>query len=94
MTHIEFNDTCSYTESLKLITVSEKHVTKFDSSYRIWNPITEHGKVFDFTHSTGPEFEPDTKYIYKSEDGLTLEIVNDPTRCKERKQMYIDAKLR
>jgi len=92
MTQIEFNDTCSYTESLKLITISEKHVTKFDSNYRLWNPVTQHGKVFEFSHTTGPEFDPNTSFIFKSDDGLTLEIVNDPETTEARKQLYINSK--
>jgi len=92
MTEIELDTKYfHYVESLRLITISERNV-KFDTAYRLWNPITEHGKVFNFSHSTGPEFSPDTKYIYKSDDGFTLEIVNDHVITEARKQMYINSK--
>ena len=92
MIQIEFNkETCIYIESLKLISVSEKNV-KFGASYRLWNPLTNFGKVFNFSHSTGPEFNPDTKFIYKSEDGFTLEVQNDKELTTKRSQMYLESK--
>jgi hypothetical protein len=93
MTNLEFNaDTFSYMGSIKLFTVSELDIPKFDTSYRLWNPITKHGKVFEFTHSTGGEFEPDTKFVYESEDGIKLEVVNDPERTQDRKNLYVNTK--
>lgn len=94
MTHIEYNrKTCKYSDLLKIITISEKHVV-FDTAYRIWNPETKHGKVFNFSHSTGPEFDPNTKWIYKSDDGLTLEVVNDAEITQKRADLYFNAKMR
>ena len=93
MTQVEYNkNTMTYSESIKLFSVSELNIGKFDTSYRIWNPITKHGKVFNFTHSTGPEFEDDTKYVYKSDDGFILEVANDPVLIKRRKINYLNAK--
>ena len=92
MIQIEFNqETCKYTESLKLISISEKNV-KFGTVYRIWNPLTNFGKVFNFSHSTGPEFAADTKFIYKSDDGFTLEVLNDEELTKKRSNMYLESK--
>tara|TARA_B100001094_G_C17416058_1_gene432433 strand:+ start:66 stop:350 length:285 start_codon:yes stop_codon:yes gene_type:complete len=93
MTQIEFNkDHCKWTESLKLISISETLV-KFDTSYRLWNPLTRTGKVFEFSHATGPEFNPDTRWIYKSDDGFTLEIINDVELTSKRSKEYLNAKL-
>ena len=89
MTHIEFNTNhCKWTESLKLISISESLV-KFDTLYRLWNPLTKTGRVFEFSHSTGPEFSPDTTWVYKSDDGFTLEIVNDPELTSKRSKDYL-----
>ena len=82
-----------YHKLQKLFSMSERDVT-FDTSYEIVNPKTGNSVVFNFTHSTGPEFDPETKYIYKSDDGLTLEVVNDKHITKVRAQMYLEAKTR
>ena len=93
MTQIEYNkDTFQYMKSIKMFSVSELNVPKFDTSYRLWNPITEHGKVFNFKHSTGPEFAADTKWIYASECGLRLSVANDPALTKRRELIYLNAK--
>lgn len=52
----------------KVITISEKDVP-FGTEYKVLSPKGGE-KEFKFTHSTGPEFHKDTKWMYKSEDGL------------------------
>jgi hypothetical protein len=73
--------------------LSEKGIP-FDTTYEILNPATEVSKKFEFKNSTGSEWEADTKWIYKSEDGITLEVCNDPHLVKERAAAYLAAKLR
>ena len=93
MTQLEYNkDTFQYLESIKMFSVSELEVPKFDTSYRLWNPETKHGKIFNFSHSTGPEFAADTKFVYKTDCGLTLSIANDPVLTKRREMIYLNAK--
>jgi len=82
-----------YHKLQKLFSMSEKDVT-FDTSYKVVNPKTNNSVVFNFTHSTGPEFDPETKYIYKSDDGLTLEVCNDKKITAIRAQNYLEAKTR
>lgn len=82
-----------YDKEAKLFSVSERYVV-FDTSYTLVNPGTGDSVIFDFSHSTGPEFEIDTKYIYKSENGLTLEVCNDEQITTIRAKMYLDAKTR
>jgi hypothetical protein len=82
-----------YNKEEKLFSVSERTVD-FDTSYLLVNPETGKAVEFNFTHSTGPEFEADTKYIYKSKDGLTLEVCNDRQITSIRAEMYLAAKTR
>ena len=96
MTQIEFTfKTCKYNPENKVISISEKDVEKFDTEYRLWNPITMHGIVFKFHEMTGPEFDPSTKSIYAATDdsGYTLEIENDEEITKKRSEMYLKSKM-
>lgn len=81
-----------YNKSQKLFVVSERDVS-FDTSYKMINPKTNNSVEFDFSHSTGPEFDPKTKYVYKSKDGLTLEVCNDTFISAIRKQHYLEHKI-
>ena len=58
----------------KVISVSEKHVP-FATTYNVIS-TTRIAKVFELSHSTGPEFDPNTKWVYIN-GGLILEICND-----------------
>lgn len=96
MTIIEFTfKTCKYNPENKVISISEKDVAKFDTSYRLWNPITKHGIVFKFHEMTGPEFDPNTKSVYASTDdsGYILVIENDAEITEKRAELYLNAKL-
>jgi hypothetical protein len=81
----------TYNKTTRTFTGSEKDI-QFASRYIILNPKTNKGVIFDFSHSTGPEFDPNTKYIYKSEDGLILEVCNDDQITKRNAEKYLKAK--
>ena len=91
---ITFNrPTHAYDPVTRTFTISEKDVP-FATTYELLNPLTKNTKVFEFTHSTGPEFAADTKWIYKSEDDFTLEVCNDPEMVKVAAAAYLKAKTR
>ena len=83
----------SYNKETKVFSFSEKHVP-FTTTYEVLNPQTG-GKVsFDFSHSTGPEFDPNTKWIYKNKSSdVTVEVCNDAYITKLRGDAYLDHKL-
>lgn len=72
--------------------MSEKDV-KFDTTYKVVNPATNKFMVFEFKNSTGPEFDSNTKWIYKSDSGLTLEVCNDANMVKQAANAYLQHKL-
>lgn len=83
----------AYEAERKCFVISEKDVP-FATSYVVKNPQTGVEKTFNFTHSTGGEFDPKTRWVYKTEDNLLLEVCNDATMAKEAAQNYLKAKLR
>jgi hypothetical protein len=74
-----------------IITISERDV-RFDTEYNVVSP-SGNEKVFKFTHSTGPEYDVNTKWIYKSDDGLQLAVCNDADMVKKAAADYLKAKL-
>ena len=74
-----------------VIVISEKDV-RFGTEYEVVSP-TGNKKVFKFTHSTGPEFDVNTKWMYKSDDGLQLAICNDANMVKKAAHDYLKGKL-
>lgn len=80
----------SYNKETKTFTISEKGIP-FGTEYEVWNPETGNSKTFKFTHSTGPEFHKDTKYVYTSDD-LILEVCNDAKITEARASLYLAAK--
>lgn len=83
----------SYSKSEKAFTISEKDV-QFGTEYNVISPKTGDAKVFKFTHSTGPEFAPDTQWVYRSEDdNILLRVCNDAKMAKEAADAYLKAKL-
>lgn len=74
----------------KVITISEKDVP-FATEYNVRSPKGGE-KVFTFTNSTGPEFAPDTKWIYESDDKLQLAVCNDTKMVKVAAAAYLKAK--
>ena len=86
----------SWSKDSKTFTMSEVNngiTIPFRTQYEVFNPATNSVKVFEFTHSTGPEFSSDTRYVYKCEDML-LEICNDPEVTKRNAAAYLKAKTR
>ncbi len=80
----------------KTFSMSEKNnglVIPFGTEYEVYNPEKGTSKVFKFSHSTGPEFATDTRWVYKCEDML-LEICNDPIVTKQNANAYLVAKLK
>ena len=76
-----------------IITISEKDVA-FGTTYNVISPNTGVGKLFEFTHSTGPEFDKNTQWIYKCDDGIQLAVCNDAQMVKKAAEEYLKAKLR
>jgi len=72
---------------------SEREIP-FDSRYKVLNVSTNDSRIFEFVYSTGPEFDPKTQWIYKSEDGVQLIISNDPEITKRNAKNYLNAKTR
>ena len=90
----------SWSKDSKTFTMSEKNnglVIPFSTQYEVFNPATNTVKVFEFTHSTGPEFASDTRWVYRHKDETTemfLEICNDPEVTKRNAAAYLKAKMR
>ena len=80
-----------YHAATKTFSISEKGIP-FATEYELFNPKTSESKLFVLEGSTGPEFDPNTKWIYKHES-LTLEVCNDAQITKERVDAYLDHKL-
>jgi hypothetical protein len=83
----------AYEADRKCFVVSEKDVSQFATTYML---ISTSGaqKKFDMTHSTGSEWDPNTRYVYKSEDGLLLEVCNDAQMFKTAAANYLAGKLK
>jgi hypothetical protein len=82
-----------YDSQSKTFNISEKD-TKFDTEYFIRNAKTGGEVKFTFSHSTGSEFDPNTKWIYFSLDKqITLIVSNDPYITCIRARNYLNAKL-
>lgn len=82
-----------YDESRKTFVMSERGIP-FGTTYVVKNPKTGGSRTFNLSHSTGPEFDPKTRWVYKSEDGINLEICNDAQMTKVASENYLKAKLR
>lgn len=65
-----------YDKARLTFSVSGKLVL-FDTTHTIRNEKTGGSKLFIFSHSTGSEWDPNTTWVYKSEDGFTLDVAND-----------------
>jgi hypothetical protein len=81
----------SFNKERNTIIISEKSV-KFGTEYEIVSP-KGNSRVFTFTHSTGPEFDKDTRWVYMSDDGVVLEVCNDEKMVKVAAKQYLDGKL-
>ena len=74
-----------------VIRVSEREVS-FDTKYEVISSKTNSVKVFDFSHSTGPEFDINTEWVYVSEDGIEFRICNDRIMTSNSSAAYLKAK--
>jgi Na+-transporting NADH:ubiquinone oxidoreductase subunit NqrF len=82
---------CIYIKESKTFIADGKKI-QFDTSYTITNPKTKGEMKFDFTESTGSEWDPKTLWIYKSEEGFTLNLTNEDV-TPEHAEAYLKAKL-
>jgi hypothetical protein len=80
----------TYDKSTQTFSGSEKYIP-FATSYNLRSPKGG-SKIFNFENSTGPEFDPNTKWIYKSNDGYTLEICNDAAITQRNADAYLKGK--
>jgi hypothetical protein len=65
----------------------------FDTQYEVKNTSTGVSYVFEFSHSTGPEFDIKTQWIYTNEaTGRKIIISNDERITKRQAKMYSAAK--
>ena len=70
---------------------SERNI-KFATEYEVKNTISGKSEKFEFTHSTGPEFDSATQWVYKSESGILLIIGNDAEITKLNAEAYLKHK--
>jgi len=89
----KLNEKFSFNPETRTFTASEKDV-QFATTYELINPKSGMSMVFDFTHSTGPEFDPNTKWVYKSKEGFFFEVCNDAQMAKIHAENYLKAKMR
>lgn len=80
----------------KIIHVSEKDIP-FATKYELYNPSTGKTMNFEFSHSTGAEFDPKTQWVYKSKamvGNKVLQLIahNDPQTTKRNADAYLKAK--
>lgn len=76
-----------------IIRVSEKEVP-FDTTYEVISPKTSVQKRFHFKRSTGPEFDINTEWVYKSEDGFEFRVCNDKRMTELAAANYLNHKLK
>ncbi len=86
------NPKLSFNKKDNNFSISGKDV-KFASQYSIINEKTGKSKDFDLSHSTGSEWDPTTKWIYKTKCGITLIVSNDDV-TKEQADNYLKSKLK
>jgi len=72
--------------------MSERHIIGFASAYRLVGKNSE--KEFTLDHQTGSEWDVNTKYVYKTADGYTLEVANDKAITEARAESYLKHKLK
>ena len=80
----------NYDPLTSTISVSERDV-RFATTYEV---LSKKGnkKIFELSHSTGPEFDPKTRWVYKDADGILLEVSNDPITTRKLASNYLAAK--
>lgn len=84
----------SYFKDLAMFSFNERHVP-FATQYEVVNPKTGNSMLFELSHSTGPEFDPKTCWIYFNVDKtLSLKIANDKVLTQLQAQRYLNAKTK
>jgi hypothetical protein len=84
----------SYSEGDRSFLFSERDIP-FRTEYDVFNPKTGATEKFKFSHSTGPEFDPNTKWIYWNlENNIRMEVSNDPEMTAIAAENYLQAKTR
>lgn len=81
-----------YLPSTFTFVLSEKFTPSFATEYLVLSPKGG-SSVFKFIHSTGPEFDPNTKWVYKNENDCELHIENDKVMTERAAEQYLKAKL-
>jgi len=81
-----------YDSSTKTFSVKGSGIT-FGTVHELHNTRTNESKQFNLSHSTGSEWDKNTKWIYESVDGFILEVGNDDV-TKTQQYNYLNAKLR
>lgn len=72
---------------------TDENYAGFATEYELVNPKTNGREVFTLSHSTGSEWDPKTVWIYFSESGLKLEIMQDAAFTEKRAAAYLNHKL-
>lgn len=84
----------SYSEADRAFLFSEKDIP-FATEYEVFNPKTGKSEIFKFSHSTGSEFDPNTKWIYWNIDkNIRMDVSNDPQMTQIAAENYLKAKTR
>lgn len=86
-----------YNAQYRTFYMTERYVP-FDTEYNMFNPSTGRSMSFKFSHSTGPEFDPKTEWIYESPadgviDKMKLVITNDPQITAANAKAYLNHKV-
>ena len=92
MRKVDLGSVPYFLNTAKTVFVSEKDV-KFDTAYEVRSPKTGTTKEFRFVCSTGPEFDPKTVWLYKSDDGFHFGVCNDAEITKRHAENYLKHKL-
>ena len=67
----------------------------FATSYRLINPASKKSMVFDFVKSTGSEWDADTLWVYKSDEGIYFITSNgSDANIQTRADNYLKHKLK
>ena len=81
-----------YNPTTKTMNISEREV-KFATSYQLVD-VKGNSKIFHFDHSTGPEFDPNTEWVYLCENSeITLVISSYTLLTQAAGKAYLQAKL-
>lgn len=92
-TKIVFDRKCMVFEKNTFV-INERDTT-FDTSYDVYNPPTGKYVTFQFSHSTGSEWDPNTIWVYKNTShNLELHITQDKTITEMRSNNYLKHKLK